>query len=148
MEYVLGKDDCVSLVMPNWHEGPEEMFEIVINYTLEVAGYIKFFHEVNPSTGNVEYEIFNEYRGRSYAKKALRILARNVSKLDYEDLYISILPDNIASIKTAVGAGALFEQRVEIPKHYIFSKEGKYKYANMYIIKNNIGVEDEKGKVK
>lgn len=148
MGYELGKDEEISLVMPDWHEGKEEMFEIVINDTLEVAGYIKFFHEVNPSTGNVEYEIFDEYRGKNYAKKALRILARNVSGLDPKDLFISILPDNIASIKTAVGAGAIFEKRVEIPKHYIFSKEGKYKYANMYIIKNNGGIKDEKDKVK
>lgn len=28
---------------------------------------------------------------------------------------------------------------VEIPKKYIFSLDGKYKYANMYIIKNNKG---------
>ncbi len=148
MGYVLGKDEEISLVMPPWHEGEEELFEIIINDTLEVVGYIKFFHELNASTGNVEYMVFDKYRGKNYAKKALKILAKNIFKLDYEDLYISILPDNVASIKTAVGAGATFEQRVEIPKHYIFSQGGKYKYANMYIIKNNGGIKDEKDKVK
>lgn len=146
MGYELGKDEEISLVMPPWHEGQEELFEIILNDTKEAVGYIKFFHEVNESTGNVEYEIFYEYRGKNYAKKALKILARNVSELDDEDLYISILPNNIASIKTAVGAGALLWQRVEIPKNYYLSENGKYKYAYMYIIKNDRGVKNEKSK--
>lgn len=33
MGYELGKDEEISLVMPDWHEGKEEMFEIVINDT-------------------------------------------------------------------------------------------------------------------
>lgn len=148
MGYVLGKDEEISLIMPEWHEGEEEYFEITMNDTLDVVGLIRFYHEVNPSTGNVEYKVFEECCGNNYAKKALKILAKNVFKLDEEDLYIAILPDNYASIKTAIGAGAVFEQKVKIPKNYIFSQDGKYKYANMYVIKNDGGIKNEEDKSK
>lgn len=148
MGYMLAKDDEISLVMPEWHEGEEENFEIILNDTMESIGYIKYYHWIDPATGNVSYKIYEEYRGKGYAKKALRLLARNVSELDDLDLFISILPDNTASIKTAVGAGALFYQMVEIPENYVFSEGGKYKYANMYIIENDRGVKNERNKVK
>lgn len=141
MGYTLAKDDEISLVMPEWHEGEEEHFEIILNDTMESVGHIKFYSWIDPAAGNVSYEIYEEYRGNNYAKKSLKLLARNVSKLSDEDLFISILPDNTASIKTAVGAGALFYQIVEIPKNYKFSQDGKYKYANMYIIENDRGRE-------
>jgi len=136
MVYTLAKDAEISLVMPEWHEGEEDYFEIILNESLETAGYIKYYHWVDPATGNISYRIYDEYQGNSYAKKALKLLSRNVFKIGDEDLYISILPNNIASIKTAIGAGAIFYHAVEIPRNYIFSEEGKYKYANMYIIKN------------
>lgn len=136
MGYMLAKDDEISLVMPEWHEGEEDYFEIILNETLDSVGYIKYYHWIDSVTGNVSYRIYEEYRGKNYAKKALKLLVRNVSKLGDEDLFISILPNNIASINTAIGSGAIFDQVVEIPKNYIFSQDGKYKYANMYIIKN------------
>ena len=145
MGYVLAKDDEISLLRPEWHEGEEEYFEIILNETLETVGYIKYYYWIDPTAGNISYKIYEEYRGKNYAKKALKILARNISGLDDEDLYISILPNNIASIKTAVGAGATFYQVVEIPKSYIISEQGKYKYANMYIIKNT---REKEGTVK
>ena len=64
------------------------------------------------------------------------------------DLFISILPNNIASIKTAVGAGAVFDRKIDIPLHSTYSLGGRNKYANRYIIKNNKGVNDEKNKIK
>ena len=148
LAYTLASNDEISLIMPDWHRDEYDLYEIVLNINNEVVGNLKFHYEVNDITGNIEYEIYEEYRGKSYAKKALKLFAKNVSELSNYDIFISILPNNIASIKTAVGAGALFHQMVEIPKKYIMSEEGKYKYANMYIIKNDRGVYNEKNKFK
>ncbi len=145
MGYMLAKDEEISLVIPEWHEDEEDYFEIILNETLDSVGYIKYYYFVDPVTGNISYRIYEEYRGKNYAKKALKLLARNIFKLDDEDLYISILPNNIASINTAIGAGATFYQEVEIPKSYIISEHGKYKYANMYIIKNT---KEKEGNIK
>lgn len=140
MNYVLAQNDEISLVMPDWHYGEEDLFEIVLNDTKEVVGNIIFQHKIDNATGNIEYKIFEEYRGNNYAKKALKLFSSNASEISDQDIFISILPNNTASIKTAIGAGAIFHQVVEIPEKYIFSEEGKYKYANMYIIKNDRGV--------
>lgn len=148
MAFVLTQNEEISLVMPEWYDDEHEFFEIVLNDTEEVVGNITLRNRVDSSAGNIEYFIFEEYRGNNYAKKALKLFAGNVSEVSDEDLFISILPNNTASIKTAVGAGALFHQVVEIPKDYRLSEDGKYKYANMYIIKNDRGVNLEKDKSK
>lgn len=136
--YVLAKDDEISLVMPDWHYGTSDLFEIINNEN-EVVGNIIFNHNYDDVTGNIEYNVFEEYRGNNYATKALKLLAKNVFKISDMDLFITILPNNKASIKTAINCGAVFHKMVEIPEKYIFSLDGKYKYANMYIIKNNKG---------
>lgn len=140
MPFTLASDEEISLVMPAWHYGDDDLFEIVLNSNNEVVGNIRFQHKIDNATGNIEYNVFEEYRGNNYAKKALKLFARNVSEISDDDIFISILPNNTASIKTAVGAGAIFHQMVEIPKKYKMSEDGKYKYANMYIIKNDRGI--------
>lgn len=140
MAFVLAQNEEISLVMPEWYDDVHEFFEIVLNTSNEVVGNITLRNKIDNSVGNIEYFIFEEYRGNNYAKKALKLFARNVSEVSDEDLFISILPNNTASIKTAIGAGALFHQVVEIPKDYRMSEEGKNKYAYMYIIKNDRGI--------
>ena len=109
---------------------------------------ISYYYENDEIAGNVSYEILKEYSGHNYAKKALKLFAKNIFKIDDSDLFISILPNNIASIKTAVGAGAVFDRKIDIPLHSTYSLGGRNKYANRYIIKNNKGVNDEKNKIK
>lgn len=145
--FILASDDEISLLMPDWYEDSDEFYFIIKNDTNEVLGNIIYRYQKNEATGNVEYQIDKQFRGHNYAKKALKLLAKNMYKIDDEDLFISIHSDNYASIKTAIGAGAIFEKKVKIPKHYIFSEEGKYKYANMYIIKNNHGKNIETKKI-
>lgn len=148
MAFILAKNEEISLVMPPWYDDEHEFFEIVKNDTNEVIGNITMRNEIDSVAGNIEYMIFEEYRGNNYAKKALKLFARNVSNIKDEDLFISILPNNKASIKTAVGSGALFYKVVEIPKNYRLSEDGKYKYSYMYIIKNDRGIYFENDKIK
>lgn len=148
LAYTLASNEEITLVMPDWHRDEYDLYEIVLNNNSKVVGNLKFHYEINDVTGNIEYEIFEEYRGNNYAKKALKLFSKNVSELSDNDIFISILPNNTASIKTAIGAGAILHQVVEIPKKYIMSEEGKYKYANMYIIKNDRGVYEKEDKTK
>lgn len=148
LAYTLASDEEISLIMPDWHRDEYDLYEIVLNSNDEVVGNIKFHYSINDVTGNIEYEVFEEYRGNNYAKKALKLFSRNVSALSADDIFISILPNNTASIKTAIAAGAILHQVVEIPKKYIMSEEGKYKYANMYIIKNDRGAYEKNDKIK
>ncbi len=148
MGYVFAKNDEISLIMPDWHYGKDDLFEIVFNDNGNVVGSIKFRYEVDFITGNIEYNIFEEYRGYGYAKKALKLFAKNVYKLSDEDIFISILPNNTASIRTAKGAGAVYERMVPIPKGYSFDGYEMQKYAYRFIIKNNGGITDENGKTK
>ncbi len=148
MEYVLASNDEISLVMTDPHYGSVDVYEIIRVEDSEFLGYISYYYENDEIAGNVSYEIFKEYSGHNYAKKALKLFAKNIFKIDDSDLFISILPNNIASIKTAVGAGAVFDRKIDIPLHSTYSLGGKNKYANRYIIKNNKGVNDEKNKIK
>lgn len=148
MAFILAKDEEITLIMPLWYDDEHEFFEIMLNDTKEVVGSIMMRNEIDLVAGNIEYMIFEEYRGNNYAKKALKLFAHNVSNISDEDLFISILPNNKASIKTATKSGTLFHQIVEIPKNYRISENGKNKYAYMYIIKNDRGVIFEKNKNK
>lgn len=148
MGYVLASDDEISLVMPDYHSGTFDLYEIIRAEDSEFVGYISYYYENDEIAGNVSYEIFKEYSGHNYAKKALKLFAKNIFKIDDSDLFISILPNNIASIKTAVGAGAVFDRKIDISLHSTYSLGGRNKYANRYIIKNNKGVNDEKNKIK
>ena len=105
------------------------------------VGEIIFTTYINSVCGNVSYRVFPEYQGNKYALKALKLLKENIYKISKDDLYIATHRDNKASIKTATMAGALFLEKVRIPKSYNFSENGKYKYANMYIIRNKGGKE-------
>ena len=148
MGYVLASDDEISLVMPDYHSGTFDLYEIIRVEDSEFLGYISYYYENDEIAGNVSYEILKEYSGHNYAKKALKLFAKNIFKIDDSDLFISILPNNIASIKTAVGAGAVFDRKIDIPLHSTYSLGGRNKYANRYIIKNNKGVNYEKNKIK
>lgn len=79
--------------MPDWHYGTSDLFEI-INKENEVVGNIIFNHSYDDVTGNVEYNVFEEYRGNNYAAKALKLLAQNVFKIsdmDYLFQYFQII---------------------------------------------------------
>ncbi len=148
MGYVLASNDEISLVMPDSHSGSFDVYEIIRVEDSEVLGYISYHYETDKIAGNVSYKIFEEFNGHNYAKKTLKLFAKNLFKIDDSDLFISIYPDNLASIKTAVGAGAVFDRKIDIPPHSTYSLGGRNKYANRYIIKNNKGVNDEKNKIK
>ena len=130
---IFASDKIISLILedvPN-----EAYFKIVLNETLEEIGHIIYTYENDSIVGNLSYFLYEEYRNKGYGKKALKLLVDNIRRIDDNDLYLAIIPDNIASIKLAKSQNAKYVGDVNIPTKYVFSDDGKYSYANMYKIK-------------
>lgn len=130
---IFASDKIISLILedvPN-----EAYFKIVLNETLEEIGHIIYTYENDSIVGNLSYFLYEEYRNKGYGKKALKLLVDNIRRIDDNDLYLAIIPNNIASIKLAESQNAKYIGDVNIPTKYIFSDDGKYSYANMYKIK-------------
>lgn len=130
---IFASDKIISLILedvPN-----EAYFKIILNETLEEIGHISYTYENDSIVGNLSYFIYEEHRNKGYGKKALKLLVDNIIRIDDNDLYLAIIPNNIASIKLAESQNAKYVGDVNIPSKYIFSDDGKYSYANMYKIK-------------
>lgn len=130
---IFASDKIISLILedvPN-----EAYFKIILNETLEEIGHISYTYENDSIVGNLSYFLYEEYRNKGYGKKALKLLVDNIRRIDDNDLYLAIIPDNIASIKLAKSQNAKYIGDVNIPTKYVFSDDGKYSYANMYKIK-------------
>ena len=130
---IFASDKIISLILedvPN-----EAYFKIILNETLEEIGHISYTYENDSIVGNLSYFLYEEYRNKGYGKKALKLLVDNIRRIDDNDLYLAIIPNNIASIKLAKSQNAKYIGDVNIPTKYVFSDDGKYSYANMYKIK-------------
>ncbi len=130
---IFASDKIISLILedvPN-----EAYFKIILNETLEEIGHISYTYENDSIVGNLSYFIYEEHRNKGYGKKALKLLVDNIRRIDDNDLYLAIIPNNIASIKLAKSQNAKYVGDVNIPTKYVFSDDGKYSYANMYKIK-------------
>lgn len=132
-EYFVGDNEIILLMQK---DEEEIYFKIILNDSFEEIGHIIYTYKTSELTGNLSYFIYEEYRNNGYAKKALYMLVKNIRKLDNKDLYLSIVPSNIASIKVAKYAGAAYYKPVNIPTNYIFCDDSLYNCANMYKIKN------------
>lgn len=86
-------------------------YDIVRKSDRKIIGYcgiILKLTEENDFLGNIEYEIFEQYRGNNYAYKATKLLGQVALYFGVDNLNISIRPDNFASIRIAQKLGARF----------------------------------------
>jgi len=90
-------------------------FNIILNCTNEIIGDICLYYYENSDfsyRGNVSYSIDKQYRNKHYATNALNLLKNILQNHKYsgdKNLYISTLPENIASQKVAINNnGILF----------------------------------------
>ncbi len=65
--------------------------------------------------GNIGYSVYEGCRGSHYAGKACLLLFELARKHNFEYLYITCNPDNIASRKTCEFAGGVLKEIVPIP---------------------------------
>lgn len=133
MDEIFASSNDITLILQKFYD--EAYFKIILNETLEEIGHISYTYENDSIVGNLSYFIYEEYRNKGYGKKALKLLVDNIRRIDDNDLYLAIIPNNIASIKLAKKCNAKYIGDVNIPPKYVFSDDGKYSYANMYKIK-------------
>lgn len=87
-----------------------------INKQIGLCGIRLEKNNVNYFLGNIEYEIFPEYRGNNYSYSSCLILSSIAKDNNVDKLIITANPKNIASIKTIEKLGARFIEIGKIPK--------------------------------
>lgn len=65
--------------------------------------------------GHVGYKVLPEYRGHGYATEALLALRPIARSHGFEEIWITVRPDNTASCRTLEKAGASFEGTLAVP---------------------------------
>ncbi len=69
--------------------------------------------ELRRAGGHMGYVIAPEYRGRGYGKLLLQELLKEAAKLGIKRALVTIYPDNLASIRTALANGGVIEETTE-----------------------------------
>lgn len=90
-------------------------------------------NDKNNYLGNIEYEIFSQYRGNNYAEKASRLLAKVALYHNIDRITVTANPNNLASIKTIENLGAKFIEIRKVPKKMRLYKTSKE--INVYELK-------------
>lgn len=125
-----GEIDLVQAVNPD--ENMEYYLDIYLHNTDELVGDINFRLKTETYNGNVGYNIFEEYRGKKYASKALLLLRDFLNKRGFQNLVVAVIPENIASVKTVTNAGGkLFCSRM-VPEKYAIYRESPSHQVSIY----------------
>ncbi|MBO4913380.1 MAG: GNAT family N-acetyltransferase [Butyrivibrio sp.] len=77
-------------------------------------------------TGHVGYSVRPSERGHGYAKKMLAKALDFLNAFGFEEVYVSCLPDNIASKKTILANGGEFAETVFLESDKVFLE--KYRF--------------------
>ena len=120
-------DGYLELYIQRKAHAHEERFQVPAYYfSIKKSGFADEIGKIeirighNEQTfygGNVGYEIYPPYRGNHYAMRACQIIKRVAKGHGMKFLYISCLPDNIASNKTCQRLGAKLLGNYLIPFH-------------------------------
>ena len=99
---------------------PGYVFAIVLLETEVEVGRLLLFVDNGPGrreyAGHIAYEVAAEHRGHRYAARAC-LLVQTVAREHLEVAWIMISPDNLASVRTAELAGAVYFDTREVPQH-------------------------------
>lgn len=90
-----------------------------INFRIGDSDHIRYV------TGHIGYEIWEEYQGHHYARKACFAISTWVSEKSGKVIITTDL-GNIASIKTIEAIGAKFKDEVDIPINNPHYQTGRY----------------------
>lgn len=99
---------------------PGYVFAMVLAGTEHEIGRLLLFVDNGPGrcefAGHIAYEIATEHRGHRYAARACQ-LVRTVAREHLEVAWIMSSPDNLASVRTAELAGAVYVDTREVPEY-------------------------------
>jgi RimJ/RimL family protein N-acetyltransferase len=91
-----------------WLVGGTAQFVLEDVETKRLAGTIQLRKEGPPGLASIGYDIHPAFRGRRYTTRALRLLSSWAFSIGYARLELGAKVDNIASRRSAEGAGFLF----------------------------------------
>lgn len=111
-----GEIDLVQAV--NYDEDMDYYLDIYLHDTDTLVGDVNYRFKTDTYTGNVGYNIYEEYRGHRYATKALLLLKELLNQRGFQNMVISVVPNNVASVKTALGAGSKLVCVRSVPPRY------------------------------
>lgn len=98
---------------------PAYLFDIVFHDGTRIGQIDLRLSDAEPLVlygGQVGYGIDRAYRGHSYALEACRLLKTVALASQFDQLWITCNPDNYASIRTCEKLGAVFVERLSVPK--------------------------------
>lgn len=82
---------------------------------------------------HIGYEVKEEFRGRRYATRSIRLILLFAKAHGLDKLWIGCQPGNIASRRTCELAGAQLHEIVDIPKEHEMYKEGTRQSCRYWI---------------
>ncbi len=88
--------------------GPRRTFGVFDCDTERLIGFVEanLARVTEPGAVNVSYGIFNDFRGRGLAGRAIRLIARYLkSETDCREIVLRIAPENAASLRVAEKSG-------------------------------------------
>jgi RimJ/RimL family protein N-acetyltransferase len=92
-----------------WLVGGPAQFVIEDVATRHPAGTIQLRNEGPPKVASIGYDMHPSFRGRRYTTRALRLLSSWAFSIGYERLELGAKWHNLASQRSAEGAGFIFE---------------------------------------
>lgn len=99
------------------------IYHLTLHGTTKKIGYIRITYSSNITMyGNIGYEIYDRYQGHNYTYKALLLLENEMLNRGLSSPIITVLPNNLASIRVIEKLGGEF-----IGEEYAGSTYYKYK---------------------
>lgn len=74
--------------------------------------------------GHIGYTVYEAYRGKRFAARAVRLLLPLAAKVSLDPVWITCDPENLASRRSCELAGAEFVEIVEVPADCIIRTSG------------------------
>jgi len=98
---------------------PSDMYLAIRQSDNRIVGIIDLRHHINHPIlgtwgGHCGYSVRPSERGKGYAKEMLRLNIQNAKALGIEKLLVTCDADNIASEKTILGNGGVFESTIQV----------------------------------
>lgn len=124
---------CLRLIRtvprdPKKDFAPAYNFAICDVHTGQELGLINFrvgMTDLLYYAGNIGYNVYEEHRGHRYAAQACKLLLPLAKRHGMDEVIITCNPQNSASNRTCVLAGAKFIEIVDIPETLDLYKRGE-----------------------
>jgi len=100
-------------------EVPSNMYLAIRQSDNRLVGIIDLRHHINHPIlgtwgGHCGYSVRPSERGKGYAKEMLRLNIQNAKALGIEKMLVTCDADNLASEKTIIGNGGIFESTIDV----------------------------------